>query len=559
MADEVLGRAPSGRRRRPPAGAVGRLPPRGDGRPPPRRAALFDFQVQLQKDEALDARRGPDGRLARVRRRRPRTVARINIPAQEFRSTAQMASARTCRSPPGTRSPSTGPWAGSTGSGRTSTPSFPAMRHDRERTTAASPNPATRPSARPLAPGPATFDGVLCGELGLIRARGGRWPGGGAGRDRDAAGRPRMSTSGLTAARLAVLDEHVTGLAFSGGGIRSGTFAVGFLQGLATLGLLRRFDYLSTVSGGGYAGGWLAAWLKRDGDAGDVERPARRRSRVAESRAEPRSSPDEPGRRRGARAAPPPAGVQQLPVPAAGSAVGRHLDGDPDLAAERPDQPDDAPAAGDAPGRGLARLVVSLYGLINPDRRSATARARVRRRWPFLGGLGRPASRLAFFSNADALGEFRGARGRRRRDGRAGRSRRVFTVGRLAPALVAAVLADGLVPLRPAGLRIWFDRPSARVNRPAASESGLVGGGVRAFALGLLAALDGLLGSACVHTWSAVVLRTASVRRRDPGGRRCSRLDPAARRLRVPSPRFAGLRRSWPGRPAACCSSCWRR
>ena len=73
-------------------------------------------------------------------------------------------------------------------------------------------------------------------------------------------------------ARVAMLDEHVTGLSFSGGGIRAGTFAVGFLQGLAHLGLLERFDYLSTVSGGGYAGGWLTAWLKREGDVKNVER-----------------------------------------------------------------------------------------------------------------------------------------------------------------------------------------------------------------------------------------------------------------------------------------------
>ena len=73
-------------------------------------------------------------------------------------------------------------------------------------------------------------------------------------------------------ARLTMLDAHVTGLSFSGGGIRAGTFAVGFLQGLANLGLLRRFDYLSTVSGGGYAGGWLTAWLKREGDVKNVER-----------------------------------------------------------------------------------------------------------------------------------------------------------------------------------------------------------------------------------------------------------------------------------------------
>ncbi|MGO9923784.1 MAG: catalase family protein, partial [Isosphaeraceae bacterium] len=37
----------------------------------------------------------------------------------------------------------------------------------------------------------------------------------------------------LAQARLEALEKHVVGLSFSGGGIRSGTFAVGFLQGLA--------------------------------------------------------------------------------------------------------------------------------------------------------------------------------------------------------------------------------------------------------------------------------------------------------------------------------------
>ena len=54
------------------------------------------------------------------------------------------------------------------------------------------------------------------------------------------------------------------GLAFSGGGIRSATFNLGVLQGLAQLGLLRRFDYLSTVSGGGYIGSWLSAYLRSE-------------------------------------------------------------------------------------------------------------------------------------------------------------------------------------------------------------------------------------------------------------------------------------------------------
>ena len=59
------------------------------------------------------------------------------------------------------------------------------------------------------------------------------------------------------------LRQQLTGLAFSGGGIRSATFNLGILQALAEKGLLRKFDYLSTVSGGGYIGSWLAAFIRR--------------------------------------------------------------------------------------------------------------------------------------------------------------------------------------------------------------------------------------------------------------------------------------------------------
>jgi len=65
-----------------------------------------------------------------------------------------------------------------------------------------------------------------------------------------------------------------TALCFSGGGIRSATFGLGVLQGLAAHSwspkdpakpprLLAGVDYLSTVSGGGYLGGWFSAWASR--------------------------------------------------------------------------------------------------------------------------------------------------------------------------------------------------------------------------------------------------------------------------------------------------------
>ena len=57
-------------------------------------------------------------------------------------------------------------------------------------------------------------------------------------------------------------DDRV-GLALSGGGIRSATFNLGLLQGFCNKKLLERIDYLSTVSGGGYIGGFWTAWLKR--------------------------------------------------------------------------------------------------------------------------------------------------------------------------------------------------------------------------------------------------------------------------------------------------------
>jgi hypothetical protein len=74
-----------------------------------------------------------------------------------------------------------------------------------------------------------------------------------------------------------------TALCFSGGGIRSATFGLGVLQGLAAHSwsakdpatpprLLADVGYLSTVSGGGYLGGWFSAWAARhaEGAAGVV-------------------------------------------------------------------------------------------------------------------------------------------------------------------------------------------------------------------------------------------------------------------------------------------------
>jgi len=64
-------------------------------------------------------------------------------------------------------------------------------------------------------------------------------------------------------------------LCLSGGGIRSATFNLGLLQGLAQSDdKLEEFDYLSTVSGGGFIGSWYSAWKHRDRNgAADLNDP----------------------------------------------------------------------------------------------------------------------------------------------------------------------------------------------------------------------------------------------------------------------------------------------
>ena len=77
-----------------------------------------------------------------------------------------------------------------------------------------------------------------------------------------------------------------TALCLSGGGIRSATFSLGVLQGLARLDWLDKFRYLSSVSGGGYIASWLSALRRQPGadlanvkvmladTAGGIARPA---------------------------------------------------------------------------------------------------------------------------------------------------------------------------------------------------------------------------------------------------------------------------------------------
>lgn len=83
------------------------------------------------------------------------------------------------------------------------------------------------------------------------------------GRRRAAAGMDEIE-NGRDAYQCAAR-SGLMGLSFSGGGIRSATFNLGILQALAELKLLHCFDYLSSVSGGGYVHQWFAAWAKREG------------------------------------------------------------------------------------------------------------------------------------------------------------------------------------------------------------------------------------------------------------------------------------------------------
>ena len=85
----------------------------------------------------------------------------------------------------------------------------------------------------------------------------------------DAQGHPATSEADVRAAHF---EAGTTALCLSGGGIRSASFCLGVVQGLARRGLLSKFDYLSTVSGGGYLGGLVSAWIYRTpGGAADVE------------------------------------------------------------------------------------------------------------------------------------------------------------------------------------------------------------------------------------------------------------------------------------------------
>ncbi|MEM7475178.1 MAG: hypothetical protein AAF483_09320 [Planctomycetota bacterium] len=70
------------------------------------------------------------------------------------------------------------------------------------------------------------------------------------------------------------LPPDTLGLALSGGGIRSAAFCMGVMQSLARSGWLKSIDFLSTVSGGGYAGSFLGRFYDQTRAGDGLKGPA---------------------------------------------------------------------------------------------------------------------------------------------------------------------------------------------------------------------------------------------------------------------------------------------
>lgn len=87
---------------------------------------------------------------------------------------------------------------------------------------------------------PAKYADVFKAELEDIRGR------------RKGNGGPELAAS--PHGNVPTTDYALTGLALSGGGLRAASVALGVLQALNAKRVLKRIDYLSTVSGGGYIG-----------------------------------------------------------------------------------------------------------------------------------------------------------------------------------------------------------------------------------------------------------------------------------------------------------------
>jgi len=118
---------------------------------------------------------------------------------------------------------------------------------------------------RPSNSGRATLNEVLCAELEQLRP---------ALLDGIAAktfaDEPQARTENLASIYQRSKSASLSAICLSGGGIRSATFNLGVLQGLAKIQLLGKFDYLSSVSGGGYIAAWLRTWMAREKNIANV-------------------------------------------------------------------------------------------------------------------------------------------------------------------------------------------------------------------------------------------------------------------------------------------------
>ncbi len=94
-----------------------------------------------------------------------------------------------------------------------------------------------------------SFTEVFADELHSLRKRWQQLDDGGAGR-------------GLANTTAPTTAHGLAGIAFSGGGIRSATINLGVAQALHRAGLFHHFDYMSTVSGGGYLGSSISTLMR---------------------------------------------------------------------------------------------------------------------------------------------------------------------------------------------------------------------------------------------------------------------------------------------------------
>lgn len=65
--------------------------------------------------------------------------------------------------------------------------------------------------------------------------------------------------------------DNLNGLCISGGGVRSATLGLGMMQAFMKAGKMKYFDYMSTVSGGGYIGSCLSSILSEEPGSMDKE------------------------------------------------------------------------------------------------------------------------------------------------------------------------------------------------------------------------------------------------------------------------------------------------